>query len=223
MNCLQKSNWSDLALICERWVSWVSCRIRCLDDLPKRCPSLTSMTSLLESPQQCAVPLEKMCGQEEIWHCHDFPKTLQCCQHHIIHNSFEMILIMVWYSEQFTHLAFASSSSVQLKTKTGFSATESDTDNYEWAKYISTLGASRTLRNNCTASLWPLIKLSQTLHKTLSKIAHILQELWNLPKSLIKIEQSPPGTVRAANADKVQEQTAGNRPGAQQPTLVPPG
>ena len=77
-------------------------------------------------------PWEKKCGQEEIWHCHDFPKTLQCCQLHIIHNSIEMMLIVIWYFEQFTHLAFASSSSVQLKTKSGFSATESDKDNYEW-------------------------------------------------------------------------------------------
>ena len=44
------------------------------------------------------------------------------------------------------------------------------------------------------------------------------QELKNWPKS-----KSSPGIVSAANADKAQEQTAGIRPGAQQPTLDPPG
>ena len=55
LNSLQKSG---LAHICERGVADNSCWIinaeRCRDGLPKKSPSLTSMTSLLESPQQCA-------------------------------------------------------------------------------------------------------------------------------------------------------------------------
>ena len=54
------------------------------------------------------------------------------------------------------------------------------------------------------------------------------QDFTNPPRTLksatenfSKIEQSPPGI--AANADKVQEQTAGNMPGAQRPTMDGPG
>ena len=178
MNSLQKSNWSDFALICDRWVSWMSCRIRCLDNLPKRCPSLTSMTSLLESPQQCAGHLGKKVSSGRNltlpWFSKNFTmlSTSYNPQQHWNDVDRDMILWTI-YSPCFCFLIICS---IEDQVRV-FS-------NWKWQRqlwmgYISTLG---TFRHNCTTSPWPLIKISQLLHKkpwakAWSKLNKVLQEL----------------------------------------------